>query len=174
LRKAKDVIGLPVITVTTGKQVGVVKELKIGSDWKLKTVVLEPRGWFAAGRSVAAEDIVGLGEDAVTIPGEEAVRPEDGDPEARPLADGAGKLFGLPVVTADGERIGLIEDVYFQPEAGIPLVGFELSEGFLSDLQEGRKTLPIPEDATLGEDAVIVPSSCAQQGGDLFVSHDRV
>jgi uncharacterized protein YrrD len=174
LRKAKDVIGLPVITVDTGKQVGTVKELKIGPDWKLKAVVLETRSWFAPGRSVAAENIVGLGEDAVTIPGEETVRPQDGDPEARPLADGAGKLFGLPVMTAGGERIGLIEDVYFQPEVGIPLIGFELSEGFLSDLQEGRKTFPIPEDAILGEDAVVIPSSCPQHGGDLFVSHDRV
>ncbi|KIL41062.1 hypothetical protein SD70_09635 [Gordoniibacillus kamchatkensis] len=164
MRKAKHIIGLPVFTVDTGKQVGTVKDMMIGSDWTLKKLVLEARSWLAAQRSVRAEDVVGIGEDAVTIRSADAIAADSdaADEEARPLADGDGKLFGLPVLTKSGDQMGMIEDVYFAAEVGIPVIGLELSEGFLSDLREGRITFPIPEHAVLGEDAVVVPSSSLQ------------
>lgn len=163
MRKAKDVIGLPVYTVDSGKQVGTVKDMKLGSDWKLKQLVLEARSWFSAERSVYAEDVVGVGEDAVTIRCEDSIRSEDGIADIKPLADGDGKLFGLPVLTANGEQLGVIEDVYFKAELGIPVIGLELSEGFLSDVQEGRKTVSITEHTVFGEDAIVVPISCIEQ-----------
>ena len=41
LRKAQDIIGLPVIEIETGKQVGTVKDFLIDHDWHLQGVLLE-------------------------------------------------------------------------------------------------------------------------------------
>jgi uncharacterized protein YrrD len=167
LRKAKDVIGLPVVTINTGKQVGTVKDMKVGSDWRLKAIVLEAKTWFASGRTIPVEHIVAMGANAVTIPSEESALQHEEELSARPLVDGAGKLFGLPVLTVAGEQLGIVEDVYFEQKVGIPVVAFELSEGFLTDLQEGRRTFSIPEHCTLGEDAIVVPSSWSDSAEPL-------
>ncbi|MFC0212533.1 PRC-barrel domain-containing protein [Paenibacillus chartarius] len=169
MRKAKDIIGLPVVTIDTGKQVGTVKDMRIGSDWQLKAIVLESKTWFTEGRTVSSEHIAALGTDAVTVQSEEAVMQDD-YVQARPLAGGSGKLFGLPVLKTNGERLGVIEDVYFGRNLEIPVVGFELSEGFVTDLQEGRKTLAIPEHAKLGEDAIVVPTDCITEAESLRIS----
>jgi uncharacterized protein YrrD len=172
LRKAKDIIGLPVIAVNSGKQVGEVKDLRFGPDWRLRDIVLEAKGWFAPGRAIQSADIIGVGDDAVTVADETAAAPQREDPEARALTDGNGKLLGLPIVTIDGDRLGVIEDVYFEPNLGKQIVSCELSEGFISDLKEGRKLLPIPENAKLGEDAIVVPARCKGDVQELFVSHE--
>jgi uncharacterized protein YrrD len=172
LRKAKDVIGLPVISIDSGKQVGQVKDLWFEPDWKLSDVVLEAKGWFAPGRAIRSADIIGVGDAAVTIANESAAGKQREQTKARPLFEGDGKLLGMPIVTIDGDRLGVVEDVYFEPNLGKQIVSFELSEGFLSDLQEGRKWLPVPEAAKLGEDAIVVPAHCKEEVQELFVSHE--
>lgn len=171
MRKAKDVIGLPVIAVDSGKQVGQVRDLRFGSDWRLRDIVLEAKSWFSPGLAIHSDRIVGVGDDAVTVDANTALPLQD-DPLARTCTDGRARLLGLPVVTANGRRLGIIEDVYFQPNLGKQIVCCEISEGFISDLQEGRKLLPIPEEAILGEDAIIVPALSKDDVQEHFVSHE--
>ncbi|MOA67251.1 hypothetical protein D3C78_1943430 [compost metagenome] len=56
---------------------------------------------------------------------------------------------------------------------GRQIIGYEISEGFISDLKEGRKWLPMPEKVTIGEDAVIVPIHCIEEVDELFVSREE-
>ncbi len=51
----------------------------------------------------------------------------------------------------------MVEDVYFQEELGT-IIGYELTDGFLSDVTQGRKMLPKVEPLTVGTDAIVVPS----------------
>src|SRR5690606_28870268 len=72
------------------------------------------------------------------------------------FASGGNKLKDRPVVTANGNQLGVITDVYYEQETGTQLLGFELSDGFISDLKDGRRWLRISEEATIGVDAVVV------------------
>lgn len=157
MRRAQDIIGLPVIEIETGKQVGTAKDFLIDRDWNLQGLLLETKHWFSSPRFVEWDAIIALGEDAVTIPDEDSVRDLDDADSALFLASGSSKIKGLPVITVNGVQLGLVEDVYFGEEWGRKIVGYELTEGFLSDLKEGRKWLPSPDQVTLGEDAIIVP-----------------
>ena len=67
----------------------------------------------------------------------------------------------LPVVTVHGEQLGRVSDVYFDDLQGTQIVGYELTDGFIADMMEGRKWLPAPrklDDVMLGEDVIIVPA----------------
>ena len=77
------------------------------------------------------------------------------------------------MITVGGHELGMVEDVYLDQNWGKQIVGYELSEGFISDLKEGRKWLPMPDSATKGEDAIIVPGHCAQEVEELFVSKEE-
>ncbi len=163
MRKGQDIMGLPVIEIETGKQIGTAKDFLIDHDWHIQGVLLETKHWFSASRYVKWEDIIALGTDAVTIPNESAVITLEDDQQLCYLEYGTTKIKGLPVITVNGIKLGMIEDVYFGEQWGRKIVGYELSEGLLSDLKEGRKWLPTPDCIKIGEDAIIVPVECEVQ-----------
>jgi uncharacterized protein YrrD len=172
LRKARDIIGLPVISIATGKRVGTVKDLMMDAGWNLQAIVLDAKNWFSNRRCISADDVIGIGEDAVTIGDESVIQEADVEEGYHFLTDGPGKIQGLPVITVNGQQLGFIEDVYLDQKMGKKIVGYELSEGFISDLKEGRKRLPVPVQVTMGEDALIVPVYCDKEMEDIFVSNE--
>ncbi|MNZ97629.1 PRC-barrel domain protein [compost metagenome] len=118
--------------------------------------------WFASSvKIVDWSNVLSCGEDAVIISGEEAVIRKKSKQILRSFYTGIVKLKDLPVVTVHGEQLGRVSDVYFYPNQGTQIVGYELTDGFVSDLLEGRKWLRAPGDSDavlLGEDAIIVPA----------------
>ncbi len=173
MRKAHDLIGLPVLTVDSGKQIGQVKDLLVDPDWNIRGIMLEVKNWFSSLRYIPWEGIVAAGEDAITIPNESVIREFEHVEECHAFLEGSRKIKGLPVITVGGHKLGVVEDVYLNQNWGKQIVGYELSEGFISDLKEGRRWLPMPVAATKGEDAIIVPVHCAQEVEELFVSKEE-
>ncbi|GGG83869.1 PRC-barrel domain-containing protein [Paenibacillus radicis (ex Gao et al. 2016)] len=160
--KLQQLIGLPVIVIHSGKHAGVVRDAWFDEHWKLLGLVLSNAKWFgSAVLAVKWSDVLTCGEDAVLISGEEAVKPVKSAEILRSFETGVVKLKDLPVVTVQGLQLGRVSDVYFYPFQGTQIVGYELTDGFISDLMEGRKWLRAPEDpeaVLLGEDAIIVPA----------------
>ncbi|SFK68690.1 Uncharacterized protein YrrD, contains PRC-barrel domain [Paenibacillus sp. 1_12] len=174
MKKARDVIGLPILCVQTGKQVGTVKDLLLDEAWQIELILLENRHWFSTASCVAWKDVIALGEDAITIHNEEAVvQLDDQDQLYISLLNGDHKVKGMPVVTVNGQHLGIVDDVYLDPELGKKVIGYELTEGFISDLKEGRKWLPLPDTVTMGEDAIIVPVHCNEWLTEIVKSNEE-
>lgn len=168
MRRAKDMLGLPVIDVRTGKQLGSVKDLWIDSEWQVQAILLDNKSWFSIPRFILWEDINSFGEDAVTVTDEAVIRSEEDITGAWVLLTGSGQIMGLPLLTVNGQQLGRVEDVYFSPNMDKRIIGFELSEGFLADVKDGRKWLPAPEQATMGQDVIMVPVSCKDSLEDIL------
>lgn len=163
MRKSQDVLGLPVISIGSGKEMGVVRDLLFDNRQHLFGLLLESKGWTKRRRYIPAERIVSFGLDAVTVDSEEAVRSLAADhDEVVGVCSGRRRLKGLPVMTTTGDELGRLENVYFMEEVGT-LVGYELTEGFLSDMREGRKTLHSDENLTWGDDALIIPGNATPE-----------
>jgi len=170
LRRARDMIGLPVISVETGSQVGLAKDLLLNDEWKIEAVLLETKHWFSSPACIEWNDVLAFGEDAITIPCEEVVKVMEDHRPLHSLVGGHKKVKGLPVITVNGQQLGIVEDVYLEDKMGKHVIGYELSEGFITDVREGRKWLPIPESVILGEDAIVVPVHCNEELKEIFVS----
>jgi uncharacterized protein YrrD len=173
VRKARDLIGLPVLAVDSGKLVGHAKDLLIDEGWQIKGVVLEAKHWFNSSRYIEGSDIIACGEDAITIPNEKAIRSLDDQDHLLFFMNGIHKVKGLPVITIGGQQLGILEDVYLKKDWGKQIVGYEISEGFISDVKNGRKWLPMPEQAVKGEDAIIVPVHSIYDIEEPFVSNEE-
>ncbi|MGO4370177.1 PRC-barrel domain-containing protein [Paenibacillus sp. 2TAB19] len=160
--KLQRLIGLPVIVIHSGKLVGTVKDAYFDEHWQLQGLVLESPRWLALSLKIVRwTDVLTCGEDAVIIGSEGAVVRLKPKELLRSFYTGIVKLKDLPVVTVQGNQLGRISDVYFYPFQGTQIVGYELTDGFVSDLMEGRKWLKAPSDpdtVLLGEDAIIVPA----------------
>ncbi|MFB9327200.1 PRC-barrel domain-containing protein [Paenibacillus aurantiacus] len=160
--KLQHVIGLPVLELQSGKQVGHVKDAWFDEHWQLSGIVLDAgRRFLTAMKSVLWTDVVKCGEDAVLIASIAAVSHAGKADVSRSFHNGPVRLKDLMVVTVDGEQLGRVSDVYFSDLQGTQIVGYELTDGFIADIMDGRKWLPVPKDpdtVMLGNDAIIVPA----------------
>lgn len=154
--KASDVIGLPVLDLQAGHERGVVRDVLFDEDWTFQGLLVEIKAMFRRGRFIPSDSIQAIGEDYVTIRNEKAMHPLEGTDHMIGVKAGSSHMIGKPLITANGHRLGQIEDIYFHTEIG-SIVGYEVSDGLLSDLMEGRKAVKHLERATIGEDAVILP-----------------
>ncbi|MED4603548.1 PRC-barrel domain-containing protein [Paenibacillus validus] len=173
MRRTRDVIGLPVICVHTGKQVGEVTDLLLDEDWQVQAFLLGAGHWFQEATCVEWEDVIALGEDAVTIKREDAIKPLEAKNTWKLLLGGRHRIKGLPLLTVNGQQLGVVEDVYLDAKTGKKVIGYELTEGFISDLKEGRKWLPMPDSVKVGEDALIVPVRASEALEEIFVPKEE-
>ncbi|OEH84592.1 hypothetical protein BHU72_08835 [Desulfuribacillus stibiiarsenatis] len=179
MKRAADIIGLSVLCIRTGEQIGIIRDIACDPQTSVLGFMLEPKSLFSHGKYIRLQDVKAIGEDAVTVYAEDIIHPmDDAEQQAgremeqqdehavarkdhehhiRGLYNGE-KLKGIRVVTTNGNELGLVEDVYFDEEVGT-IVGYELSEGIVADITEGRKYLPKPVHITLGKDVIIVPRS---------------
>ncbi|HWR56619.1 MAG TPA: PRC-barrel domain-containing protein [Negativicutes bacterium] len=148
--------GLPVINLSTGEQIGEVKDVVIDTaNYRLVGVLLSRAGWFHTGRGILLGGMKNIGPDSITIEDETAIV------SAEALAAGGRTILnediiGKDLVTAEGNIVGTLSDVLLDVKSGL-LTGYEVSDSVIGDLLEGRSNIPLPAQQRIGENAVIVP-----------------
>ncbi|GAB6990833.1 PRC-barrel domain-containing protein [Paenibacillus pini] len=162
--KFQEMIGLAIFDMEEGKEIGKITDIIISGDWKILAFELQGKALFSGSvKTVAWEDIVAYGEDAVMIRNEQAVRKTEADDIQFTYILGKNKLKDLSVLTEEGVMLGKVTDVYFDQEMGNTILGLEISDGFVTDIIEGRKWLPCTLEMAIGENAVMVPSMSEQR-----------
>jgi uncharacterized protein YrrD len=176
--RLQHVIGLPVIEMEAGKQVGHVKDAWFDEHWELGGIILDVgRRFLTSMKAVMWNDVLVCGEDAVIIMNEASVMRKKQFAVQRSFHTGAIRLKDLPVVTVHGEQLGRVSDVYFDEIQGTQIVGYELTDGFIADIMAGRKWLPVPlqaDEVMLGKDVIIVPAGCESLLTSVVVSETDI
>ncbi|MBP1930462.1 PRC-barrel domain-containing protein [Ammoniphilus resinae] len=166
--KANDVIGLPVIDLQKGQELGIVRDVLFDQGWTFQGLLVEVKTFFRRGRFIPSDSIHAIGGDCVTVSDSESLQWISGFEHLNGLKNGQKTLLEKSVITPDGSILGHVEDIYFQEELASPgdissereyssIVGFEISDGFLTDLKEGRKTIKPLQQVNIGEDAIVIP-----------------
>ncbi|MFC7441381.1 PRC-barrel domain-containing protein [Laceyella putida] len=157
MRKSQEVIGLSIIHRHTGKQLGTVADLLFDSAHVWQGILFEHGGLFKRRKFIPAKRIHSMGTDAIVVDSEADIQalPEEAESWIS-LRSGGKKLKGRTILLSNGHELGMVENVYFQEEVGT-LIGYEVSEGLLADLRQGRKVLKFTKPLVWGEDVLIAP-----------------
>lgn len=140
LRTFSTVEGLPVIALSSGVECGQVLDL-LYEGGCVTGFLINPKGWFAKHLFLPVSAVSSFGQDGVMIEGSHVLKPfSKTEKKAIPLKSGRRRLHGMPLLTKEGEKLGLVEDVYFLEEMGT-IVGYEVTDGLVADLLEGRKVV---------------------------------
>ncbi|MCF6093988.1 PRC-barrel domain-containing protein [Microaerobacter geothermalis] len=155
MRKAEEIVGLPVINRETGQQLGVVRDIYFDEKWTIRGVAMETKTFIRRNRFIPSEQIGAIGEDCLVVENEDQIKPMDYATGFHSIFTGKKKLKGIPAILGTGMELGLVEDVYFMEEMGT-IIGYELSDGLISDLTEGRRVIKRPRHVMFGDDALVV------------------
>ncbi len=128
------------ISLANGHEYGHVIDL-LYDEGTAKGFVIDPKGWFVKHQFLPIKSIMSIGTAGVMIGNSHVLKPLSlNEKKAIPLKTGKRRLHGTALLSAEGEKLGLLEDVYFMEELGT-IIGYEVTEGLVADLVEGRKVV---------------------------------
>lgn len=157
MKKIQDVFGLPVLDVSSGKKVGVIDDIFFNESGEIVGFAVASQSLFNKISYLSYENVSFVGDDAVTIGTAKFLSPLHQN-QYYSYNNGKKSCKELPIMTTNGQELGYITDVYFMEEVG-KILGYEISDGFLSDITEGRRTIEIPKRMIIGEDAIVIPNN---------------
>ncbi len=138
LRTLSSIEGLPVIVQSSGYDFGEVIDVLI-EHGKVTSLLIDQAGWFNKHLVLPLNKIVSYGKDGMMVEHSDACTAYSKKNKGLLLLkNGKQRLQGVPLLTKEGTKLGLIEDVYFHGKSGT-IIGYEVTDGLVADLLEGRK-----------------------------------
>jgi len=164
MAKGKDLLGLPVVELSSGQEVGRVEDIVLDLETgKIKGLRLKPAGWLFPRQWLDFSLVREVGPHAVIFElaeeGEDEKKKSEGEREKESEASsekirGVKDLRGQRVLAPEGREIGIVEDVEVDAFCGA-IRGWEVSPSLLSNLLGERIFLPSAEIALYGADRII-------------------
>ena len=160
MMRGKEITGLPVYDASEGRKLGSIKDIVLDIDSrKVVGFTVDTGGLFGPGHKVLPMDeIKSIGPDAVMVEDKtHAVLHDEGrEPEIRKILDEGHSVYGKKILTRSGKDLGAVSDIMVETDSGV-VSGYEISGGIARDIGRGRAVVPMTDDFTAGEDAIIVP-----------------
>lgn len=163
MKNSAQIIGLPIISISDGVQVGIVKSLVINPEkGSIDFLTIEHEDWHGSVKAIPFKKVIGIGEFAVTIEGDNAVIDLNEIPIANQLVNKKIKLKNTRVMTRKGELIGEINEYFIDEETG-QILGM--------DLKTSNQDVAISAEfvLTYGKDIIIVKEEASNNFlGNIF------
>ena len=113
MKKSIEILGLPIISITEGRELGISKSLLIDAkNGAVAAVTIDDDDWYRGVKLIPYEAIIAIGEDAVTITHSENILnlEEAGDYE-RLLVENI-RVIGTKAITKTGRIQGKVTEVF--------------------------------------------------------------
>ena len=135
MKKSIEIIGLPVISITEGRELGMSKTLLIDAkNGTIAAITIEDEDWYRGVKLLPYSSVIAIGEDAVTVTNSENILTlEDaGDYEA--MMDANIKIIGTKAITKSGTIQGKVVEIYVGDNGKIEKCEIEARDGSLSEI----------------------------------------
>lgn len=130
MKTSQQVIGLPVVSITDGNEIGKVKSLMINAvKGKVDFFVIDSAVRSLAGGVIPVDKVLGIGADALTIMAAEDVCDIAGSPEAIGLLQKNVAIRGTRVLTRKGSLAGVAGDIHLDEDNACDIAGVEFVPG---------------------------------------------
>jgi uncharacterized protein YrrD len=154
MKKTQKILGLPIISISDGLEVGRVKSIIINADkGAIDYIVVDSGIQIFSARVIPTHDVLGIGEYALTIENESVITDISRIPEAIQLLQNDIKVKGTKVLTKKGSLIGEIGDIYIDDNDNCKITGLE----YIADITQ-KKIRLINRDTviTFGKNLTVV------------------
>jgi len=167
MKTTKEIIGLRVISISDGTQIGVVKDLVLNPQGKSLDFMIidQPSDYFGA-KVISFTDILGIGEFAITIPHQGVIQDVAQNTEIQNLLKQDIRVIGTKVLTKKGQLIGDVKEIIINEDTGhIASCLYEL-EGQMQEI-EAKKII------TLGKELLIIEGESSAPDSENFKLDDE-
>lgn len=145
--------GMPVYN-EKGDMLGEVCDICIQEDGKVSDILLQGKGLIGKKIRLPINQVLSFGDNGIMITDQTELSAYK-EKESEFTMHHSQAISKKNTLSKDGDQLGLLDDVYFLEELGT-IVGYELTDGFFSDIAQGKRVLRTPHPPQIGKDAIIV------------------
>ncbi len=157
MKKSTDILGLPVISIMEGKELGNVKGLVINPNGGIVTALVRDEiKWYLEAKLLPFSAITGVGEYAVTIEDSSSVASITTAPEFEKLLSDDIKVIGTKVLTKSGRIQGKVTEILID-DAG------QITACEIEDVSGQSAEIPAQRILTYGKDVLIIKETTDEQ-----------
>jgi len=156
MRKSRNFLSLPVVSLDEGKEIGRVRALVINPNTaEVAALLVQHGGFFSEQKVIPYPRVVSAGNNALTIQKAGSAEKLTSLPQIINLVKENVQLKGARVITEGGTALGVVEEFFVDPATG-KITAFEIGGKFGDKLLKGRAVLPAGEVRTIGKDVLVV------------------
>ena len=135
MKKSVDILGLPVISITEGRELGMSKTLLIDAPNRVvAAVTIEDEDWYRGVKLIPYDNVIAVGEDAVTINNSENILTLDAAGDFETLLDDNIRVIGTKAITRTGVIQGNITEIFIGEDGSIEKCEITAPEGSTSEV----------------------------------------
>ncbi|MFG6495438.1 PRC-barrel domain-containing protein [Fictibacillus sp. UD] len=150
MKKSNQFVGLPIISIADGAEVGHVKSLVVNpKEGMVDFLTVEHADWQISVRAVPFKKIVGVGEFAVMIEDSTSIFDLTEIPIANELVQKKINVVGAKLIDRKGQLIGETTEFFINEDTGA-ILGIELS------LRSKKVILSSEQLITYGRDLIVI------------------
>lgn len=159
MKKGRAIIGLPIFLLNEGQRLGKVMDILYAENHghgEIMGIVVEVESAaLPEMRFIHMENIAQLNEEAVFIENKELLQAPQCLKNIQKTSYSTALLFGQNIYNEMGKEKGTVKDVILNLEDK-KVEGYQVSNGFISDLVSGRDIIPVGNVITMSKDMIIV------------------
>ncbi|WP_110954708.1 PRC-barrel domain-containing protein [Anaerosinus massiliensis] len=112
MKKSVHILGLPIISITEGKELGISKSLVIdAANGIITALIIEDEDWYRGVKILPYTSVIAIGDDAITITSSESILTVDEATEFEPLLTANIKVIGTKAITKAGSIHGIVNEI---------------------------------------------------------------
>ena len=170
MKKSVDILGLPVISITEGRELGMSKTLLIDAPNRVvAAITIEDEDWYRGVKLIPYDNVIAVGEDAVTINNSENILTLDAAGDFETLLDDNIRVIGTKAITRSGVIQGNISEIFIGEDGSIEKCEIMAPEGATSEVTAdqvsifGKQVTVISPEGDAGKkfDAAAAPAASA-------------
>ena len=170
MKKSVDILGLPVISITEGRELGMSKTLLIDAPNRIvAAITIEDEDWYRGVKLIPYDNVIAVGDDAVTINNSENILTLDAAGDFETLLDDNIRVIGTKAITRSGVIQGNITEIFIGEDGSIEKCEITAPEGSTSEVTAdqvsifGKEVTVISPEGDAGKksDAAAAPAAPA-------------
>lgn len=165
MKKSVDILNLPVISITEGKELGVVKDFVVNAtSGKVAALIVDDGKWYLGAKLLPFETISGVGEYAITVESSNNILSVTSAPELEKLLVDEVKVIGTKVLTKTGRIQGTVTEIVLDQNGKIAACEVTETSGEISNIATqrivtfGKEVLIITDDGLI-EDPIALATA---------------
>ncbi|WP_026558591.1 PRC-barrel domain-containing protein [Bacillus sp. J37] len=157
MKKSTEIIGLPIIGISAGLELGSVKSLVVNPEkGTVDFLTVEHDDWQVSIKAIPFSKVIGIGEFALTIDSDNAIIDLNEIPIANQLVNKRIKITDTRVITRKGQLLGEAKEFFVNEDTG-HIIGLHLNVNNLDVFIKSELVL------TFGKDILVVKEEASNE-----------
>lgn len=112
-KRSEEILGLPVISITEGRELGMSKTLLIDAkNGQVAAITIEDDDWYRGVKLLPYSSVIAIGHDAVTITNSENILTLEDASDYEAMLDANIRIIGTKAITKSGTINGKVNEIY--------------------------------------------------------------